>query len=152
ANGALLHTLDGNGEQGSFGAARLIPDVDGDGRADVAVGAWENSSGASNGGKVFVYSGASGAVLKTITSTTTEQNLGIDVRGMADFNGDGKRDLAVGAYGDGFSGPQPGSALIFSGHLAAPANSSDPAERVTDPVLTDAGGDPATGPVIGSPF
>lgn len=151
-NGALLHTLDGNGEQGDFGAGRLIDDIDGDGLADLAVGAWQNSSGAPDGGKVFVYSGASGALLKTITSTGTQQNIGIDVRGLGDLNADGKQDLLVGAYGDGFSGTLPGAAIVFSNHLPAPKNSYCPAASPTDPLLADAGGDPTAGPIIGSPL
>jgi hypothetical protein len=149
-NGALLRTLDGNGEGGDFGAAHFLHDVDRDGRADLVVGAWQNASGADDGGKVFVYSGASGTLLKTITSTHAGQNLGIDAREFGDFNADGRRDLLVGAYGDGFGGPQPGAALVFSGHLPAPVNVLLAAERASDPALSDVGGDPGAGPLVGS--
>jgi hypothetical protein len=71
---------------------------------------------------------------------------------VGDFNGDGKLDLVVGAYGDGFGGTLPGRAIVFSGHLLAPANVPGPAALPSDPPLVDLGGDPFTGPVIGSPF
>ena len=144
ADGALLRTLDGAGEQGGFGAVRFLHDIDGDGRSDIVVGAWRNSAGADEGGKVFVYSGASGALLNTITSTTDQFRLGIDARELGDFNGDGKLDLVVGAYG--------GTALVFSGHVPAPQNSPRGAQLFGDPRLDDVGGDPTAGPIAGSPL
>jgi hypothetical protein len=150
--GALLHILDGDGDDAGFGAPRVIPDFDGDGLSDLVVGAWQSSSGADDGGKVFVYSGATGTILKTITAQTPEQNLGIDARAIEDFDGDGRVDLVVGSYGDGFSGSLAGGVTVFGGNLPAVANVLGPAELPTDPQLLDLGGDPSTGPLIGSPL
>ncbi len=152
ATGARIDTLDGAGELGGFGAARFVRDMDGDSRSDVVVGAWQSNAGAAAGGKVFVYSGATRAILKTITSTTVQLNFGVDVRGCADFNGDGRRDLVIGAYGDGFGGALPGAVRVVSGHVPAPVNFFRAAERATDPLLADTGGDPGSGPLAGSPL
>ncbi len=109
-DGALLHTL---GQPDAFGAVALLDDLDGDSRADIAAGSRTSSSGANLGGKVFLYSGASGALVKTITSTTANRFLGADVREIDDLDGDGKHDLVVGAEGAGSSHPI-GSVLVFS--------------------------------------
>ncbi len=151
-DGSLLHTLDGSGEGGDFTPGHLIDDVDGDGHADLALGAWVNDAGASNGGKVFVYSGASGALLKTMTATVDDRRLGIEVRPVGDHDGDGRLDLLVGAYGGGNPGPPAGRAYILSGHLPAPPNTICPGELPGDPLLADTGGDPTAGPLPGSSF
>ncbi len=150
-DGAMLYTLDGQGEQGAFGAVHLIGDVNGDARPDVAVGAIRNSTGAPDGGKVFVYSGVSGTLLKTITSLTAGQFFGSDVRELGDLNGDGKIDLIVGAPGYPGLNP-PGEVVVLSAHLPAPKNTFHSAALATDPMLVDSGGDPTAGPIIGSPI
>jgi hypothetical protein len=45
SNGAVLRTFDGNGEGGYFGHGELIDDIDGDGCADVLLGAREKRHG-----------------------------------------------------------------------------------------------------------
>ncbi len=96
-NGGLVHTL---GAGARFDAVVLLADVDGDSVADIAAGVPLDSSGASHGGKVVIWSGASGALLKTITATTPNLQLGTDLREMGDLDGDGKGALLVGAVGD----------------------------------------------------
>lgn len=150
-DGALLHRLVADGNDG-FGTGHMIDDVDGDGLADLALGAWKSSVGGQSAGRVLVFSGATGARLRTITPLTVDANLGIDVRSTADVDGDGHRDLLVGVYGDGFGGPQPGRVVILSGHEPDRHNVVRPAQLPGDPVLADVGGDPDLGPVIGSPF
>lgn len=152
ASGALLYTLDGDGTGGNFGIGHFVSDLDHDGRAELAFGAWSNQTGASDSGRVFVHSGASGALLKTITPSDVDRGLGCEVRGIDDFDGDGRADLLVGAYGNGGVGLPRGRLYVFSGHLPAPNNVPAPAELVGDPILLDSGGDPASGPLIASAF
>mgnify|MGYP001162057879 CR=1 FL=1 len=113
ADGALLHTF---GLPNPCAALALVEDVDGDSRPDIAAGSPFNSSGASRGGQVLIWSGASGTLRKTITSTTPEHRLGADVRELDDFDGDGKRDLLVGAAGSPAPvvGLDQGSVLVFA--------------------------------------
>jgi hypothetical protein len=74
-------------------------DVNGDGYADVAVGA--PLHGGSNDGRVLVFEGASAGLGAAPTSTfdggLTAANLGASVAGAGDVDGDGFADLLVGA-------------------------------------------------------
>jgi hypothetical protein len=52
-------------------------------------------------GKIELHSGATGAKLRTITSTTAGENLGFDAVGVGDVNRDHRPDLlASAAEGD----------------------------------------------------
>jgi hypothetical protein len=101
-----------------------LDDVDGDGVGDLAVGA----PGAD---RVFVISGATRAVIRTLTDPDnfTGHRFGFGVAAVGDIDGDGADDLGVGAPGPSPSpiplpcpvGPCPppapelGRAFIFSG-------------------------------------
>lgn len=150
-DGSPLHTLTGNGND-NFGTGHLIEDLDGDGRADLAIGAWSNDVAVSDGGRVFVFSGATGALLFTLTGATQDRSLGCDVRGMGDLDGDGRRDLLVGSYGNGGAGNPQGRLGVFAGILPAPLNEDLPGAQPSDPLLTDSGGDPLRGPLVASPL
>ena len=56
-----------------------------------------SSDGAKRGGKVEVFSGATGDRLRLFTSTVKGENLGFDAVGLGDTNGDGTPDLLVSA-------------------------------------------------------
>ena len=52
-------------------------------------------------GRIDIFSGATGAPLRTITSTTAGENLGFDAVGVGDVNRDRRPDLlASAAEGD----------------------------------------------------
>jgi len=94
--GSLLHVLSGDND-GQFGLGEMIPDVNGDGHADLILAAWVSSAGASNAGKAFVYSGGDGAVLETFTHDVAGANFGFDAKGLGDVNDDGKTDYVITA-------------------------------------------------------
>lgn len=88
-----------------YGTALAGPgDVDGDSVADVAVGAYAHDGPAGTGaGRVYVYSGATGATIHVFEGPSLGAGLGASVAG-ADVTGDLQADLIVGA---------PGAARVF---------------------------------------
>jgi uncharacterized repeat protein (TIGR01451 family) len=108
-------------------------DVNGDGYADVAVGA-DGFSGDT--GKVYIFHGGPGGLSGSaatpgfaIVGETTTTFFGRSLTGAGDVNGDGFADLAVGAFGfDGYTG----KVYIFHGGPAGlNGTASSPAFNVT---------------------
>jgi hypothetical protein len=95
-DGSPIHGWPGAPGDGT-GPGREAGDVDRDGRVDLAVGSYTANDGAPTAGRVDVRCGRTGAVLRTITSTTEGENLGFDVVGVGDVNDDRKLDLLVSA-------------------------------------------------------
>src|SRR5690606_4456150 len=102
---------------GAFGAhVAGIPDLDGDGFGDLAVGApaeyedidiWQS-------GRVHVYSGATGTLLYSLDSPNpdVQGHFGLAVAGVEDLDGDGRGEILVGAA---FENGWRGNAYLFSG-------------------------------------
>lgn len=65
-----------------LGPGREAGDVDGDGLVDLAVGSYTSSEGAPQAGKVEIFSGGDGTLIRRITSTTAFENLGFDTVGV----------------------------------------------------------------------
>jgi hypothetical protein len=102
ADGSLLRTIDSDVGFSSFGTAlATIGDIDGDGRADLAVGAYGFRSGSIPVGRVTTYRSSDGAVGSTLLGTSTVIRLGYTLAPAADANGDGIADLMVGSYSGG---------------------------------------------------
>ncbi len=97
-------------------------DVNGDGFADLAMGAPSVGSADSPGGFVAVYYGGPGGPSPTPDWTAAGQPwdvLGTSVAFAGDVNGDGYGDLVVGAPGFGdTAGPERGRASLFLGSAA----------------------------------
>ena len=99
-DGTLLRSWTGAAGDG-LGPGRGAGDVNRDHRPDLAIGSYLNSDGAPNAGKIELFSGATGAKLRTITSTTAGENLGFDAVGVGDVSRDHRPDLlASAAEGD----------------------------------------------------
>ncbi|MEM9382166.1 MAG: VCBS repeat-containing protein, partial [Planctomycetota bacterium] len=118
ADGALLYTLDGEGQLGGFGSGEIVPDLDGDGLADLILGARSNDAGAQDAGRIFFYSGRTGTLLRTATHTVAGQRIGLACRWIGDHDGDGADDYVVAGTGGGTGGPPLGRLFVLKG--AAP--------------------------------
>jgi len=92
AVGARLLTLTGQNGDG-FGIGRGLGDVNGDGRADLVLGSYTFGGSASRAGKLEVFSGADGSLLRRVTSSTAREELGFDAHGLGDVDGDGVPEL-----------------------------------------------------------
>lgn len=114
SDGSLLRTFTGTFTDGLFGYALAdVGDVNGDGVPDLAVGA--PHSGASSVGKVYVYSGSDGQLIRTHSGTGRVDRFGQSVAAAGDVNADGRSDILVGAPGNDGTGRDAGAAYVFSG-------------------------------------
>lgn len=104
ATGALIHTLVDpyrslNSKYGD--AVAGVGDVDGDGVADIGVGAPGLSHFVTRGGGAYVYSGATGGLLAETYGLAISDSMGASIRGVDDLNGDGRDDWLVGSPANG---------------------------------------------------
>ena len=113
--GTRLLTLTGEGPGEAFGtSASTAGDVDGDGHADLAIGAWQYAAHAISAGRIYLYSGKDGRLLKTITCRTPGDTLGFDSVGIGDTDGDGTIDLLLTSAYSGVNGYRSGRVFIVS--------------------------------------
>ncbi|MBL8008670.1 MAG: FG-GAP repeat protein, partial [Ignavibacteria bacterium] len=103
-------------------------DVNGDGYADVIIGASDFDNGQTDEGAAFVYHGSASG-LSVISNWTAESNqaaanFGNAVSTAGDVNGDGYSDVIVGAYH--FSNQQSNEGRVFIYHGSASGLSASP--------------------------
>jgi hypothetical protein len=159
ATGQFIHNLAPPvPEAKNFGiAVGVLPDADGDGLADLVIGA----PGSSLTPRAFIVSGGSGGFLHTLSSPSTESGgrFGWSVAGVPDTNGDGRGDVIVGADSeDPLGGTIDGRAYLVSGatgtllHTFEP--SGPPNQRFGSRVagLPDVDHDGYGDVLIGAPF
>jgi len=116
-DGAPLRTLSGDAAGDHFGWSVVgLADVDGDTFGDFAVGALDADDQGLSAGTVRVFSGATGATLRTLQATAPKQLFGYALAAMPDLDGDTVEELIVGAPGlVQLGSPDPGGVRVFSG-------------------------------------
>ncbi|MBI3447895.1 MAG: FG-GAP repeat protein [Acidobacteria bacterium] len=117
ADGTVLFTGSGTGTANYGQSLSGTGDIDGDGVPDFIIGSPGYDAGSrSNVGQIIAYSGATLTPLKTITGKRPAASFGWSVAGAGDVNGDGRRDIVVGAIGATFGKrTAAGQVTIFSG-------------------------------------
>lgn len=116
--GAVLHEFLGIDAEDRLGIA-VAPagDIDQDGADDFYVGAEQENSATLNGcGAVHLYSGATGTVIRTLYGSSHFDRFGSAIADMDDIDGDGFRDVLIGARTARETGlSQAGSIYLYSG-------------------------------------
>jgi tetratricopeptide repeat protein/FG-GAP repeat protein/VCBS repeat protein len=106
--GKLLWKADGKAGEELGTGVESAGDVDGDGVGDVV-------AGAPGGGKVYVYSGKDGRIVRTFTAEKASDDFGRHASGAGDVDRDGFTDVIVGAPSNDAGGKGAGRAYVFSG-------------------------------------
>jgi len=123
--------LDGDasisGETGSdrLGKGMHAGDIDGDGIADLAIGAEDNNTYASDAGAVYLFLGSSSRLAGDLDaadadtrlySNQANMNLGQQIVVASDVNGDGRDDLLIAAPRSDDTDESAGAVYLFLGH------------------------------------
>lgn len=95
-------------------------DFNGDGFADIVVGAKFSSERALLGGRAYLYFGGAGdrfdgVADATLSDASARDNFGFSVSSAGDINGDGYSDVVVGAPGNDAAGSDAGRAYVYLG-------------------------------------
>jgi len=114
SDGTVLYTFLGSAPGDEFGSAVSgVGDVNGDGHADLCVGAPHADVAGSSSGAAVVLSGADGARLHTFVGGQAGALAGTAVGTIGDLSRDGYDDVVVSAPGEG-------AVWIYSGVDGAP--------------------------------
>jgi len=116
SDGRRLLTLTGEAANDGFGIGPAdAGDVNHDGFDDLIVGAWQHSSAAGSGGKVYLYSGKDGSLMRAYTCRIPGDTFGFDATEIGDVDGDGAIDFLLTSAWSGINGFHSGRVFIISG-------------------------------------
>ncbi|MBI3818073.1 MAG: FG-GAP repeat protein [Planctomycetes bacterium] len=119
SNFSQLYLIRDDSINAQLGASvAIVGDVDGDGVADVLAGSpGEIINNRLNVGAARLYSGATGALLRTATGSNVNDRFGAAVAAIGDVNGDGVPDYAISepGYDSGAFSFNTGALFVYSG-------------------------------------
>ncbi|MBV7327878.1 integrin alpha [Chloroflexi bacterium TSY] len=113
-DGSMLHQYNAEADGDGLGPGRALPDIDGDGSADLILAGWQSSAGVENGGKIYIHSGMDQTLLHTVTGNIEADALGVDAFGVGDVNDDGQMDYMLTAVGNDFNSADVGRAYVVT--------------------------------------
>jgi hypothetical protein len=128
----FAYQLGGEAENDVAGvSSAVVGDVDGDGWADLLVGAYADDSNASASGAAYLVLGPVTADLALadahakLMGPNYADYAGYTVAAAGDQDGDGHADLVVGAYGDDTAGGNAGCAYLVYGPVSGDLQLAD---------------------------
>ncbi|MFT5684520.1 MAG: hypothetical protein ACI8RZ_005461 [Myxococcota bacterium] len=131
-------------------AVSAAGDMNGDGLDDLLIGAPRDDTGASNAGAVYLIYGSStitsldgldadAAYDVVIIGDTSDIQIGADISGGRDFDGDSNNDILLGSAGYGSVGE--GAAFFYYGPLSGSLDLSDADATLVGTNSNDSAGD-----------
>jgi len=159
-------TAESNQADANFGSAvNTAGDVNGDGYADVIVGAWRYTNGQNQEGRAFVFLGSSSGLSSTPVWTAEGNQTGAffgESAGTAgDVNGDGYTDVIVGARNYTNGEISEGAAFVYYGSPSGPGaspgwmadgNQSESGWGFAVGTAGDVNGDGYADVIVGAPY
>jgi hypothetical protein len=138
---AQLWAKNGSKAGDLFGmAVSSAGDINGDGRADVLIGAPKNNSGGSNAGRVQIRSALNGAVAQTFNASAGGDQLGGSLAGGGGLNDPYPARIIIGAGLNDAAGPNAGRAYAYTGQTSGLAASMIPSQPRIKTCLADVAG------------
>jgi len=117
-DGRRLYALTGESAGDGFGIGSAdVGDVNRDGYDDLLIGAWQHASAATSGGKVYLYSGKDGSLMRAITCRVPGETFGFDATGAGDVDGDGVIDFLLTSTWSSINGFRSGRMFVISGKV-----------------------------------
>ena len=115
ADGTEIHAFSGAALDTGYGSRlAALGDVDGDGFADLAIGAPRADLNFVDAGFIEVRSGADGSILQKVSGQAAGDLFGQSLASAGDVDGDGSADLAVASPGSDVAAPDAGLVQVIS--------------------------------------
>lgn len=110
----VIFSFTGGSQNSNFGEVIAnLGDLDGDGKNEIGISApLENANNQTGAGVLRIFSGASGALIRTHSGTLNYERVGMSLTNVKDLNGDGRAEYA---YTTAASGAFAQSVIIKSG-------------------------------------
>ena len=132
------------GDQAGFAVAGA-GDINGDGRADLLIGAPHNDAGSEESGAAYLVSGGAssaslGSSLAIFVGENADDWVGSSVSSGGDVDGDGNPDLLIGASRDDYTDSDAGGGYVVMGPISGTVDLSEAQGKVIGEASDDYAG------------